>query len=70
MEIFKSTSVIIALIISSCFVVFLIWILIMVHQLKGMPNPKIKALGDFFSKLPIKKFFGLLPNNTINKNDK
>lgn len=70
MEIFKSASVIIALIIGGCFIVFLIWILVMVHQLKSISNPKIEALGDFFSKLPVKKFFGLLSNNTINKNEK
>lgn len=70
MEIFKSTSVIIALIFSGCFIAFLIWITFMVHQLKGIPNHKIEALGDFFSKLPVKKFFGLFSNYIINKKEK
>jgi hypothetical protein len=70
MEIFKSVSVIIAFIVGGCFIIFLIWILVMVHQLKEIPNQKIEALGDFFNKLPVKKFFGLFSNNTINKNEK
>ena len=70
METFKSAPVIITFILGGCFIIFLIWILVMVHQLKGIPNPKINALGDFFSKLPVKKFFGLFSNNIINKNDK
>ncbi len=70
MEIFKSASVIIVFIVGGCFIIFLIWIPIMVQQLKRIPNHKIEALGDFFSKLPVKKFFSLFSNNTINKNDK
>ncbi|MDG4715291.1 hypothetical protein [Winogradskyella marincola] len=70
METFKSVSVVIALILGGYFIIFLVWIIVMVHQLKGIPNHKIEALGDFFNKLPIKKFFSLFSNNNLNKNDK
>lgn len=69
MEIFKTTSVIIALTLGGCFIAFLLWIIVMVHQLKGIPNNKIEALGNFFSKLPVKKFFSLFSNNNISKKD-
>jgi len=70
MEIFKSASVIIALILGGCFITFLLWIIVMVHHLKEIPDHKIDALGNFFNKLPLKKFFSLFSNNTVSKNDK
>ena len=41
----------------------------MVRELRETPNQKIEALGDFFSKLPVKRFFNL-PSNDINAKNK
>ena len=70
MEICITPSVIIVIIISSCFILFLVWIIIMVFVLKNIPNQKVKVLGVFFSKLPIKRFLSFFSNNNINKNEK
>ncbi len=70
MEIFKNASITIAITLSICFIFFLIWIIIMVFIIKDIPNPKIKYMGEFFSNLPIKRFFNLFSNSTLNKNEK
>lgn len=70
MEIFKIASVTIALILATCFILFLVWMSIMVFILKGVRNDKIEALGHFFSKLPLKKFFNLFYNNNLTKDEK
>lgn len=70
MEILKSPIIIVAAILAVCFILFLCWVTIMTYLLKSVPNTKIKALGGFFSKLPIKKIFNLFSNNSLNKNDK
>ncbi len=67
MEIFKFTIVFITLIISVCFVIFLIWVLIMVRELRDTPNQKIEALGNFFSKIPVERFFNLLSKKNVKK---
>jgi len=69
MEILKSTSVIIAIILSVCFLIFLVWIIVMIYVLKDIPNQKIDALGGFFNKLPIKKLFNLFSNNNVGSTD-
>jgi len=66
MEILKTTIVVITIIFGICFILFLIWIPIMVLLLKKMPNQKIEAMANFFNKLPIKRFFNVIPKNNSN----
>jgi hypothetical protein len=70
MEIFKTASIIIAIVLGVCFVLFLLWITAMVFILKYIPNDKIKAMSYFFHHLPIKRFFSFFSNNNIHKNEK
>lgn len=70
MEIFENEAVIIAIIFCLCFILFLIWITFMVLILKNIPNNKIDVLGNFFNKLPVKRLFNILSNNSLSKNEK
>ena len=63
----KTTVVTISIILGLCFILFLVWVSIMVLLLKKMPNQKIEAMGNFFNKLPIKRFFNSFPINNSNK---
>jgi len=70
MEIFEITTVVIGIILAICFILFLIWVCIMVHVLKDVPNDKIESLSIFFNKLPIKRFFSFFSNNQIIRSEK